>query len=130
NHLEQTMTRIVLLAVLLSLSSGLTAGAQVRKDLFGITPPQNSSLAHADAFFDDSVVHEIRLVINSRDWQSLKDHYLDNTYYPCDMSWGDHTVRNIGIRSRGTGSRSGVKPGLRVDFDRYVTDQKFLGLKS
>jgi spore coat protein CotH len=39
-------------------------------------------------------------------------------------------MRNIGIRSRGTGSRSSVKPGLRVDFDRYVTDQKFLGLKS
>ena len=39
-------------------------------------------------------------------------------------------MRNIGIRSRGTGSRSGVKPGLRVDFDRYTTDQKFLGLKS
>ena len=39
-------------------------------------------------------------------------------------------VRNIGIRSRGTGSRSGVKPGLRFDFDCYTTDQKFLGLKS
>src|SRR5439155_8468449 len=34
------------------------------------------------------------------------------------------------MRSRGTGSRSGVKPGLRVDFDRYVTEQTFLGLKS
>ena len=39
-------------------------------------------------------------------------------------------VRNVGIRSRGMGSRSGIKPGLRVDFDRYTTDQKFLGLKS
>ena len=39
-------------------------------------------------------------------------------------------MRNIGVRSRGTGSRSGVKPGLRFDFDRYTTDQKFLGLKS
>ena len=39
-------------------------------------------------------------------------------------------MRNIGIRSRGNGSRSGVKPGLRVDFDRYAIAQKFLGLKS
>jgi spore coat protein CotH len=39
-------------------------------------------------------------------------------------------VRSVGIRSRGTGSRSSVKPGLRVDFDRYTTGQKFLGLKS
>ena len=83
-----------------------------------------------EPFFDDTVLHEIRLVINSRDWQSLQIHYLDNDYYPCDLSWRDQVVRSIGIRSRGTGSRSGVKPGLRVDFDRYTTDQKFLGLKS
>ena len=84
----------------------------------------------ADQFFDDTVLHEIRLTINSKDWQSLKIHYLENTYYPADFRWRDQVARNIGVRSRGTGSRSGVKPGLRVDFDRYTTDQKFLGLKS
>jgi len=84
----------------------------------------------ADRFFDDTVLHDIRLTCNSRDWESLKQHYLDDTYYICDFRWNDQIVRNIGIRSRGTGSRSGVKPGLRVDFDRYTSDQKFLGLKS
>ena len=83
-----------------------------------------------DPFFDDTALHEIRLAINSKDWQSLQIHYLDNTYYPCDFRWRDQVVRNVGIRSRGTGSRSGAKPGLRVDFDRYTTDQKFVGLKS
>ena len=71
--------------------------------------------------------------INSKDWQTLKDNYLDNTYYPVDFRWGTNTqqgVRNAGIRSRGTGSRSGEKPGLRLDFDRYTTGQTFLGLKS
>ena len=82
------------------------------------------------AFFDDTVVQEIRLTINSRDWQSLQEHYLENDYYPCDFRWNGQTVRNIGIRSRGTGSRSAGKPGLRVDFDRYTTDQTFLGLRS
>src|ERR1043166_6798870 len=84
----------------------------------------------ADAFFNDSVVHDVRLTINSKDWTSLKVHFLENTYYPADFRWQNQVVRGIGIRSRGTGSRSDVKPGLRVDFDRYATDQKFLGLKS
>jgi spore coat protein CotH len=84
----------------------------------------------ADPFFDGSTLQDIFLTINSKDWSSLKEHFLDNTYYPCDFKWNGQTVRNTGIRSRGTGSRSGVKPGLRVDFDRYTTDQKFLGLKS
>src|SRR5262249_23580010 len=48
----------------------------------------------------------------------------------CDFKWNNQTVRNIGIRSRGTGSRNGTKPGLRVDFDRYTSSQTFLGLKS
>ena len=84
----------------------------------------------ADAVFDDTVLHEIRLALNSKDWTALKTDYLDNTYYPSDLRWRDQVVRNIGIRSRGTGSRSGIKPGLRIDFDRYTTGQKFLGLKS
>jgi spore coat protein CotH len=84
----------------------------------------------ADAFFDDSVLHEIRLSINTNDWTSLKVHYLENTYYPADLRWNDQVVRSIGIRSRGTGSRSGIKPGLRIDFDRFTTGQRFLGLKS
>lgn len=84
----------------------------------------------SDPFFDGSVLQDIFLTINSRDWEGLKEHFLDNTYYPANFKWNGQTVRNIGIRSRGTGSRSGVKPGLRVDFDRYTTDQKFLGLKS
>src|SRR5581483_5039753 len=80
----------------------------------------------ADALFDDSVVHRVDLLINSRDWESLTVNYLDNTYYPADFKWRDQTVRNIGIRSRGTGSRSGVKPGLRVDFNRYSPSQLFV----
>jgi spore coat protein CotH len=84
----------------------------------------------SDAFFDDSVVHDISLVINSRDWQALKERYFEDTYYPADFRWRDQVVRNIGIRSRGTGSRSGIKPGLRIDFDRYTTNQSFLELKS
>lgn len=113
-----------LLVLLLSAAMGVTAGAgQVRKQLLGIAPP-------ADAFFDPTVLHEIRLSINTRDWLTLKQQFESNDYYPCDFRWRDQVVRNIGIRSRGTGSRSGTKPGLRVDFDRYTTGLRFLGLKS
>jgi CotH kinase protein len=109
-----------------ALMAGVTTlGAQVRRQLLGVNPYPN-----ADAFFDDRVLQDVRLVINTKDWQTLKDHYLENTYYPADFQWREVTVRNIGIRSRGTGSRSPVKPHLGVSFDRYVTDQKFAGLKS
>src|SRR4051812_14318845 len=66
----------------------------------------------AAAIFDDTVVHDIRLTMSSRDWESLKEHFTENTRYPADLRWRDQTVRNIAVRSRGTGSRNGTKPGL------------------
>lgn len=88
------------------------------------------TLDPANPLFDDTVLHEVRLTMSTRDWQALLEHYLDDTYYTANFTWRDQIVRNVGIRSRGKGSRSGVKPGLRVDFNHYVTDQQFLGLKA
>jgi spore coat protein H len=80
--------------------------------------------------FNDAVLQRVDLYVNSRDWEKLKANFQTNEYYPANLKWQGITVRNVGIRSRGSGSRSGTKPGLRVDMDRYTTDQTFLGLKS
>ena len=82
------------------------------------------------ALFNDSVLHEIRLDINARDWQTLRDNYLTNEYYPCDFRWNGQVVRNVGIRSRGQASRNATKPSLRVDFNRYTANQTLLDLRS
>ena len=100
--------------------------------LLGLIGPAATDTAAqtTDDFFNGDVLQEIRLAINSKDWNALRTNYLDNTYYPCDFTWNGTVVRNVGIRSRGLGSRNSTKPGLRVDFDRYSSSQKFLGLKS
>jgi spore coat protein CotH len=92
--------------------------------------PVAAAAQEMDEFFDDGVVHEIRLTLNSKDWSALKSNFKENIYYACSLEWRGMTVRNVGIRSRGLGSRSGTKPGLRVDLDRYAVDQTFLGMKS
>jgi spore coat protein CotH len=92
--------------------------------------PAISRAQSASDFFDPSVLHRVELRIHSADWEKLKQNFQENTYYPADFVWNGITVRNTGIRSRGLGSRSGTKPGIRVDLDRYATDQTFLGLKS
>jgi spore coat protein H len=120
---------VVVLAVAV-VAADQQAPARPIQPLLGVGNGPAPSATGSDAFFDDSVLHEIRLNMNAKDWQTLKDNFLDNTYYPTDFRWRDQALRNVGIRSRGTGSRSGVKPGLRVDFDRYTSGQTFLGLKS
>jgi spore coat protein CotH len=87
-------------------------------------PPQS------DALFNSAVVQRIDLWVNELDWEKLKASFQENTYYPADLVFNGQTASNVGIRSRGRGSRSPTKPGLRVDMDRYTLDQTFLGLKS
>src|SRR5215207_4316633 len=92
--------------------------------------PRPAAAQSSDEVFDVTTLHEVRLLINSKDLQLLRANFTENTYYPADMVWGSERVRNVAVRSRGAGSRNGVKLGLRVDFDRYTSDQRFAGLSS
>ena len=83
-----------------------------------------------DDLFDIQRMQEIQLVMSSRDLAEMRENYLDAKYYVADFTWNGIRVRNVGIKMRGLSTRSPIKPGLRVDFNRYIAKQKFLGLHS
>jgi spore coat protein CotH len=84
----------------------------------------------SDPLFDPSILHEIRITMAPEDWESMHVNYMDNTYYRCSVSWNGLTLDDVGMKQRGTSSRSPVKPGFKLSFGNYVSGQKFLGLKS
>jgi spore coat protein CotH len=84
----------------------------------------------ADDLFNESVMQTLEITIHSRDWDTLRVNFTSNDFYPADVAWNGVRVRNVGIRSRGLGSRSGVKPGLEVNFTHYSSRGQFLGLHS
>jgi len=84
----------------------------------------------ADDLFDPGTMQELRLTVNTKDLRDIHANYGADTYYRADLQWRNIRVRNAGIRSRGGASRNPDKLGLRLDFDRYVKGQKFLGMKS
>lgn len=92
--------------------------------------PRAQATATTDDLFNPTALGRIDLQVHSSDWEKLKQNFQTNEYYPADFVWNGQTVYNVGIRSRGRGSRNANKPGLKVDFDRYMDKQKFLGLKS
>lgn len=98
--------------------------------LAGPSAPLVAQAPSAEAFFDDRVLHDLRLYVNSRDLKLLRQNYTANTYYTADMVWGATRVRNVAIRSRGSGSRNPWKIGLKVDFNRYVSGRTFAGLNA
>jgi spore coat protein H len=98
--------------------------------LCGVAAPASAQGQSAADLFNPETVHDIRLSINSRDNRELRERYRENTYYTADLTWQGVRVRNIGVRNRGLGSRNPTKPGFRVDFNRYTSDQTFVGLRS
>ncbi len=83
-----------------------------------------------DALFDNTVVQQIYLTMNSRGLAEMRTNYTSTDYRTADFQWRNIKVRNVGIRVRGQGSRNPIKLGLRIDFNRYTKGQEFLGVKS
>ena len=106
-------TRLPVASLLLVLAGAVPCVAQTAADLF-----------------DVNTIQEIRLSVNSRDLRTLRERFAENTYYPADLTWRNTRVRNVGIRSRGLGSRNSTKIGLRVDMARYTTGQTLVGLST
>jgi hypothetical protein len=116
------LAAVLLAAFWLALAAGPVA-AQT-------TPTPAPEPDPADALFDPSVLHDLHLTMKPEDWDTLKARCLWDTYYPADLQWRDMTVAKIGVRSRGSGSRNAHKPGLKLDFNEFVADQKFLKQKA
>ena len=93
--------------------------------LAAVTPVRAQS---ADALFDATTLHDIRIHINSRELQQLRQGFAGNTIYPADLQWRNLRARNVGIRSRGDFTRNPTKLGLQVEFAHYATGQRFLGM--
>jgi len=109
---------LVTLAVMTALGAWAGAG------------PGAAAAQTADDLFRPDVLHEVRLQVHSRDWALLQARYLENTYYPCELTWNGLRIPDVAIRSRGNATRSGVKPGLRADFNRYTPGRRVFGQAS
>lgn len=82
----------------------------------------------AGTLFDDSHVHDIWLTVDPVDWATLRRDYQLNTYYRSAFNFNGNAFPAVGIRSRGSGSRSPDKPNLLVAFDRYDKNANLFGL--
>jgi spore coat protein CotH len=82
-----------------------------------------------DPLFDATRLHDVRISMAAADWDRLRATYLEDTNYDATLTFDGETIADCTIRSRGSGTRNGIKPGLRVDFSRKVKTQTFHGFK-
>ena len=106
----------------------LVTAATIALAAFAFARP--ASAQTTDDLFNGAVLQSIQVTMHSRDWDTLRANFTSNDFYPADVTWNGLRVRNVGVRSRGLGSRSGIKPGLELNFARYSSRSEFLGLKA
>lgn len=96
----------------------------------GLLIPATSSTAQTiNDFFDGGSLQDIRLTMSAGDWHSLHDQYQNKkAYYKCDFEWRGLVIHNTGLHTRGSGSLNPIKPGMAIEFGKYTSGQKFLGL--
>lgn len=85
-------------------------------------------------FFMEEQVHDLYVEISVEDWQALLANPQAKKYYSVTATMDDITITNVGFRTRGNsslrlwGHRGSQRYPFRLKFDKYVDDQRFLGL--
>ena len=129
--LTRALARLAGAAALATLAAcGGGGGAPSDSSGPGAATPTPGVPAGGSPIFNQSVLHEARLDLDPSAWKALRDNYQSNQYYAANFSVDGVAVSQVGVRSRGDGSRSYEKPGLKVDFNEFVPSQEYYGYKS
>lgn len=80
--------------------------------------------------YDSTILHAVDITMTAGDWALLKLNYTENTNYHAAFTWDGIASGDVAVRSRGSSSRSGVKPSLKLSIDKYTDGATFLMQKS
>lgn len=124
------MRRVWILTLPLMLSACAGGNNPTAADPASPPAPPAASARTPLAVFEPTVLHDVQVSMSPNDWADLQEFFQDDQYYAADVTIDGERVQQIGVRSRGEGSRSGIKPALKLDFNQFVKGQRFHGLKS
>lgn len=93
------------------------------------------SMQYEDVLFNTDAPFRLDIVMEPDEWQDMLDNALSEVYYPCTVTVGGETYRNVGIRPKGNTSLSAIarqsdcdRYSFKLEFDQYVDGQLCFGL--
>ncbi len=125
--------RILALALTISV---ITASSALAQPVSGVSTTEfNEGADKAAAFYNPVVVNNISLTLPQSSVDALNNNPYTTVYQPASVTitTADGIVTslsNIGVRLKGQATRTNLygKAPLKLKFDAFVTDQKFMGL--
>ncbi len=93
------------------------------------------SMQYEDVLFNTDAPFRLDIEMDADEWQDMLDNALSEVYYPCTVTVGGETFRNVGIRPKGNTSLSTIarrsdcdRYSFKLEFDQYVDGQLCFGL--
>jgi spore coat protein H len=135
-----SIKQICFLLLLVGCADSENGGAIVRDNSIEPEKLKNPSDDEASVLFDRENVIEIRLTLPAREWEQLNANAVEEKYTPADVTIRGEFLKKIGLRFKGSygslyfcfdeaGNRLCDKLSLKLKFNEYVKEQRFLGLK-
>lgn len=88
----------------------------------------------SNVFVEDKVV-DVKITINSNDFQDILDNAADEKYYGATVDYNGKVLKNVGIRAKGNLSLRSVvqmddsdRYSFKLSFDQYISGQNLYGL--
>ena len=127
---------MILMIILLLITAGCSAPDKPDDSVPVPDETEKSADEYGGGLFDDTKVHNIEITIAEKDWEDLLENAADKTKYHCDISIDGEEVKDVSCSAKGNSSLLMVNDlydvkrySLKIDFGRFVDDQKFHGLK-
>lgn len=136
------MKKVVLLLIVILVLTGCSFNASNITDLTKTDDVMSVDTSDTDiskydddylSFFEDDYIHELRITIDTEDFQDMLDHAIEEEFHHADISLDGVSLENIAMRTKGN---STLRDVANSDSERYsfkfktneYEDQKLLGL--
>ncbi|MFI3201919.1 MAG: CotH kinase family protein [Eubacteriales bacterium] len=90
--------------------------------------------AYQEKLFATPTVHEINIMVNEDDWNTLLENPSNKEYISCNIQINNDLITNVAIRTKGNSSLSMVasstsdRYSFKIEFDHYDNTNLFYGL--
>lgn len=95
-----------------------------------LPPAEGDDSDPADEVFDDSVIYDIELSMSEAASLDILSNPWAETWHTADFSWQGEVVAEVAVRAFGYSSIVADKPPFKIDFNKYVSGQRWRGLET
>lgn len=105
----------------------------MNSESLGITQAESTN-TYTDKLFSELAVHEIDIIVDDDEWNTMLDNASDKEYMTCDLYIDGERFTNIGIRTKGNSSLQQVQSSdsdrysFKIEFDHYDSTTTYYGL--